>query len=394
MEDYDVLEMHNIKNKVVMVVEDDEKIFNKVSPFCEVLPLRFSYNLNNFSEEYINNTKTLFSFYYNLDDTYNNELLKLKKHFKHFMRTPFILYISRNNPNFKLVLNICNDLKIECISNKHLFLAKVKNNRKLFLIDSDGTLRNDDGIISEENKTAIKEIKNNGDYAIICTARPRYHTIDVMNDANASKYIISSNGAEIYDVKRDKVIKSYFVNKNIINYLIDKCFSLDIRLVLSSDTVDYVTKNVRNNSQILLLKDQYSKQLENVKIKNCMIIDSKKDQVLFLKKEILSKKITYIINEKSKDDSYYEEWFCIGSSKANKGNGLVNISNYLKIPLKNTIAIGNDYNDISMFKKSNISFAVDNANDEIKSIVNYVVSSNNNNGVAAAIKKTYNISTN
>ena len=48
MEDYDVLnEMHSINQKIVMLVEDDEKLFFDISSFCEVMPLRFSYDLSN-----------------------------------------------------------------------------------------------------------------------------------------------------------------------------------------------------------------------------------------------------------------------------------------------------------------------------------------------------------
>ena len=96
MEDYDVLnEMHSINQKIVMLVEDDEKLFFDISSFCEVMPLRFSYDLSNFSDSYIEKTKKLFSYYFNLENSYKNELLRLKKHFTHFSRFPFILYISK-----------------------------------------------------------------------------------------------------------------------------------------------------------------------------------------------------------------------------------------------------------------------------------------------------------
>lgn len=382
-------EIQNINRKIVIVVEDDENLINKISSFCEAMPLRFSYDLSGFSNKYINETKQLFSYYYNLKNSYNNEVLRLKKHFKHFLRYPFILYISKKNPNYELVIKLCNDLKIECVSNKKLFISKIKNDKRIFLIDSDDTLRSSDGTISDKNKQAIKKIIKNGDYAIICTARPRYHTLELMKEINSSKYIISSNGAEIYDVEKNKIVKSYYVNKKIVYYLINKCYELDLRLVLSADDIDYVTKNVRNNSQVLLSNNLYKTQLKNVKIKTCMIIDSKLEIISDFKKKILLMNNVYIINEKSKDDHYYEDWFCIGSKNAIKGNGLINISNYLKIPLKNTISIGNDYNDISMFKTSNISFAVNNANAEIKNNADYVVSSNNNDGVAEAIDTIY-----
>lgn len=389
MEDYTILEMHDINNKIVMVVEDDEKLISIVSSFCEVIPLRFSYDLKKFSNKYITATKALFSYYYNLDDSYTNEILRLKKHFKHFMRYPFILYINKKNSNYELVVRLCNDLKIECISNKALFISKIKNNKKIFLIDSDGTLCNNDGIISVKSKQAIKKIVKKGDYAIICTARPRYHALELMKTVNSSKYIISSNGAEIYDAKSNKIVRSYCVNKKFVYYLINKCYELDLRLVLSADDIDYVTKDIRNSSQILLSRNSYKKQLKKVKIKMGMVIDSKLEVVSELKKKVLLMHNVYIVNEKSKDDSYYEDWFCIGSKNSIKSNGLINISNYLKVPLKNTIAIGNDYNDLPMFKVSKISFAVNNSNDDIKKSADYVVSSNNNDGVAEAIDKVY-----
>ena len=58
------------------------------------------------------------------------------------------------------------------------------------------------------------------------------------------------------------------------------------------------------------------------------------------------------------------------------------ISQYLNIPLKNTIAIGNDKNDISMFDVAGLSVAVANASDDIKSKVDYVTLSNDEDGVA------------
>ena len=58
------------------------------------------------------------------------------------------------------------------------------------------------------------------------------------------------------------------------------------------------------------------------------------------------------------------------------------MSDYLNIPIKNTIAIGNDKNDISMFKIAGLSVAVANASDDIKSKVDHITLSNDEDGVA------------
>ena len=81
MEDYDILEMENLKSKkIALVVEDDENFVLDIINNDEfiVIPIRFSYNLSKFSDEYVNKTKELFSFYYNK----NNERRTLWKDLK------------------------------------------------------------------------------------------------------------------------------------------------------------------------------------------------------------------------------------------------------------------------------------------------------------------------
>lgn len=127
MEDYSPEELQNIKDKIVMIVEDDEYLYDNIFEYAEVMPLRFSYDLSSFTEEYISKTKHLFTYYYTLYNFYNNEILRMKKHFKHFLRYPNMLYINKNNSNFELVNKICKSLEIECITDKQEFLEKIND---------------------------------------------------------------------------------------------------------------------------------------------------------------------------------------------------------------------------------------------------------------------------
>ncbi len=52
-----------------------------------------------------------------------------------------------------------------------------------------------------------------------------------------------------------------------------------------------------------------------------------------------------------------------------KGNGLYTLAEYLNISVENTVAIGDGLNDVSMMEKANISIAMGNAVEEIKSDV-------------------------
>ena len=97
MEDYDInAEMKDIKT-ILMAVDKDDYIYfqNNVlsNDNVELMPIRLSYSLDEFSDEYINKTRELFIYYYNNDNSYDNELLRIKKHFKHYQRVPSIVYI-------------------------------------------------------------------------------------------------------------------------------------------------------------------------------------------------------------------------------------------------------------------------------------------------------------
>ena len=129
MEDYDVFnEMIDIKSKkCIMMFEDDEEFItnNILNSDFELIPLRLSYNLSNHSTEYIENTKKLFTYYYNDKNSYKNELLRLKKHFVHYRRFPFIVYLPNRNEDFENLIKMFIDLNIECIFDKEQFLKKI-----------------------------------------------------------------------------------------------------------------------------------------------------------------------------------------------------------------------------------------------------------------------------
>lgn len=70
-----------------------------------------------------------------------------------------------------------------------------------------------------------------------------------------------------------------------------------------------------------------------------------------------------------------------------KGTGLHQLCNLFHIELEQTLAIGNSQNDMAMLEAAGISVAVANAEPEIRKAADYVTTSNNEDGVAAAIEK-------
>lgn len=118
MNDYSFEESQNISDRIILIYEDNEKYIlnNLLNKGIEIIPIRFSYDLSNFSEEYIEKTKKLFIYYFNLNNSYKNELLRLKKHFQHYRRFPQIAYIP-NKKEFFSIIKMLKELNIKVVYN-------------------------------------------------------------------------------------------------------------------------------------------------------------------------------------------------------------------------------------------------------------------------------------
>jgi Cof subfamily protein (haloacid dehalogenase superfamily) len=71
---------------------------------------------------------------------------------------------------------------------------------------------------------------------------------------------------------------------------------------------------------------------------------------------------------------------------ANKGVVIERLSNYFKIPLEQIATLGDQLNDVLMFKRSGLSIAMGNASEEVQNQATYVTDSHEDEGFAKAIE--------
>lgn len=77
----------------------------------------------------------------------------------------------------------------------------------------------------------------------------------------------------------------------------------------------------------------------------------------------------------------------IMASGYDKGSAIDALARYYGIDYSHIMALGDDYNDVPMLKKAGISVAMENSVPEAKAAAKYITDTNNNDGVAKAIKK-------
>ena len=251
--------------------------------------------------------------------------------------------------------------------------------RYIIAIDSDGTLRKTDGTISDFTKTVIKNQIEKENIVVICTARPRYHTQKISNEVGANSFMISSNGSEIYDVQKQKIIWAKYLDSKNCKLLYDYAKLHNIRIMFVLENTEYVTQFTRNENQILLTDNNFDEVINN-KVKQIMVIGKEKNKINTFK-EIVQNEYKMSILDSSSENSE-ETWFSVVSNKTSKGIAVLKLAEYLNISEKNIIAIGNDNNDISMFEIAKISAAVSNSTKNALEKAIYRIKSNDEDGVA------------
>lgn len=249
----------------------------------------------------------------------------------------------------------------------------------IIAIDSDGTLRRTDGTISNFTKMVIKKQIAKENIVVICTARPRYHTQKISSEVGADSFMISSNGSEIYDVNKKKIIWAKYIDRKSCKLLYDYAMLNNIRIMFVLENTEYVTQFTRNDDQVLLTKDNFDEVINN-KIKQVMVIGKEKEKINMFKEKVQNEYKMNILDS-SKEDSK-ETWFSVVSKDASKGIAILKLAEYLNISKENIIAIGNDSNDISMFKVAKISAAVSNSPKNVLEKAKYKIKSNDEDGVA------------
>ena len=141
-----------------------------------------------------------------------------------------------------------------------------------------------------------------------------------------------------------------------------------------------------------MLEEPIENFVNNNPITQCVFASLELEKIQNIKEEIDDIKNIEIVNlsgclandKLPKEKPFFLDITCRGTSK---GNAIKNLCKYLKIDLKDSVAIGDSYNDVTMFEIVGHSVAMGNASEDIKKIVDEVTDTNNEDGVAKFLEK-------
>ncbi len=266
---------------------------------------------------------------------------------------------------------------------------------KLIAIDMDGTLLNEKKHIDKAEKEAIHEAIEAGIKIVLCTGRPLYGILPFYEELGLSEldsegYVILNNGCSIHKTKDWKLIDQVNFTSDDIEYLYKLSESYDINFTLVNDTYYF---NIGRKPTDELIKDAgfVFSDITDISLEEAKSGKHKIMKIMFLgdpeimanfqekNEDIIKSKYSGVLSQ-----SYVYEVF---PKDNNKGTGLKKLTEKLGIKQEEVMAIGDGNNDIEMFEYANYSVAMKNATELAKKAAKYETDSNENDGVAKAIRK-------
>ena len=275
----------------------------------------------------------------------------------------------------------------------HAHVGKISlMSKKIFFSDLDGTLLTKEKKISEKTRKALDDFVAAGNHFAICTGRGLDNVLDVVKELGLDypgMYLICYNGAQIYDVDAGKDIFRIGVPLDLIPGIFETAAEYGIHAhtyttdsLISPDNGEEMQYYNRVIKRPVVVTDDIVKALpeDPCKVIAIELHDLEKLESFRLAiMEKFSDKVTTVYS----NPNYLE----IFMKEAGKGSAVIRLAEHLNIPVENTIAAGDEQNDISMIEAAGIGVAMKNAVDMAKSAANVITEfDNDHDGLADILK--------
>ena len=263
---------------------------------------------------------------------------------------------------------------------------------KLIASDMDETLLNDNHQICQHNIDMILKAKEKGVKFVPATGRG---FMSIQHDLKTlglydelGEYVISFNGGALTENKDNQILffegLSFEKTKEIFE------FGLDCHVCQHIYTKDTV--------YVFNLSESEAQRIQNQKVE-CVIMEE--NTIDFLKDQPISKilyqntDVPYLTSLEPQMKHIWEGECAVSYSSnrymefnklgVDKGAGLKHLAEILGIGIEETIAVGDNYNDMSMLQVAGLSVAAANAVDDVKKEADFVTEKNNNQDAVAEI---------
>lgn len=262
----------------------------------------------------------------------------------------------------------------------------------LVISDVDGTLVTDDKRLTDAALLAVRKLNDKGIGFTITSSRPSFGMRMLVEPLDLKLPMGTFNGSSIVDPDLN-VIQQETIPEPAVRASIAKLEALDVdiwlftndRWLIGRDDGKYVQYEQRTiNTDPSTVSDlcPFASQA-------CKIVGVSADSKKLARCESEMQAALGMQASVARSQSYYLD---ITPAGRDKGTFLETIAQRLGVLPLHIATLGDMQNDLAMFRKSGVSFAMGNASDEVKAQATHVTDSNDNDGFAKAVDKILAIS--
>lgn len=259
---------------------------------------------------------------------------------------------------------------------------------KLIATDIDGTLvKESTSEIYPEMLEVIRQWTDRGNYFCVASGRQYYSIRHMFEEVSDRIIYLAENGAHVRYQDRDILVKK--MRRDYVEQIMTQ-------LRTYYDTCDVVASSIEGslletkNQKFLDFFDQgyHNKYriVEDILAEGADIMKIaiyREGSIRELGEEILIPQW----QDKVKTCMAGEEWVDFMDAEVDKGNGLKVIQQFLGVTAQETMAFGDNDNDIGLLMAAGESYAVDNARDSVKARAKHICPSYQEKGVYHVIQQ-------
>ena len=274
-------------------------------------------------------------------------------------------------------------------------------NKKIVFLDVDGTLCNDEGLVPNSARDAVRAARKNGHYVFLCTGRSQAELYDFIMEVGFDGVIGAGGG---FVTIGDETLYHKRVSNDDVKHLVDYFEANDVDFYLESNGGLYASKNLVHHLELLLYGDidndseARKKKEENpnhfimAMIEGADLYRSDVNKACFLQSKLDFETI------KKEFEGEFNVIHCtvpafgpdsgeLAVPGVHKATAINDLLNHLELSKEDTIAIGDGMNDAEMLEYCKIGIAMGNAKEGLKALADEITDTHDEGGIYNSFKK-------
>jgi Cof subfamily protein (haloacid dehalogenase superfamily) len=261
---------------------------------------------------------------------------------------------------------------------------------KIIACDLDETLLGDDRNISKQNIESIKRISAQGVKFVPATGRGYYSVKETLEQLGLAdkegEYVISYNGGAVTENRGDRLLHFQGVSTTLAEELYQRGKQYDVGIHVYTKDMVYIYNYTQEEKDYLAgrmkVTEVFDRDLAFLKGQDIVKLLYVNTDYTYLKQiEEDMKDLTQEVDISFSANRYIE----FNYKGVSKGAGLLFLADLLGVKPEETIAIGDNFNDLSMIQAAGLGVGVQNVVKDMRSLCDYITTATNNESAIAEV---------